>query len=138
MSVLLCRASAFQSVGLLREQLSIVHDLEWYARLLSAGNHILTADGPVLVKKEVPGGLVTGYRQWHEEERGVVNAVLEANAAVCRKPRQVRAHRALVFARVGHLNNDYGFCARRLVEAFLSAPVHSLRIVGRRIARNRQ
>lgn len=138
MSLLVCRARAFQSVGLLQERLRIVHDFEWYARLLVAGNLILTADGPVLVKKEVPGGLVASYRQWHQEERGVVNEFLEANAAVCRKPRQVRAHRALVFARVGQLNNDYRFCAHRLVEAILIAPVHSLRIMVRRIARNRQ
>ena len=138
MSVFVCRSSAFRTHGLLQEQLSIVHDFEWYARLLIAGNKILTNDGPVLVRREVPGGLVTAYRKWYEEEQGVVNMVMEDNPDVCNKPRQIRAHRALMFARAGQFSKDYGFCVCRLMDAFLSAPVHSLNIIVRRVIRNRQ
>jgi glycosyltransferase involved in cell wall biosynthesis len=136
MSVFVCRSEAFGSIGLLDERLGIVHDWEWCARLLISGNSILTPGGPVLARHEIPGGLVTRQREWYEEEQGVLDRVFRANAEYSNKQLQVRAHRALFFARIGLLRKDYAFAARRLVEAFCRAPLRSMKIIILRMNRN--
>ena len=136
MSIFMCRRAAFDSIGMFDEKLSIVHDWDWYARLLLSGNSILTPAGPALAGHEVPGGLVERHRAWYAEEQAVLDRIFASNRQYSARQRQVRAHRALVFARIGLSRRDYVFALRRLMEAFSGAPLHSLRAVALRLLRN--
>ena len=136
MSVFVCRRSLFSSIGLLDESLSITHDLDWYSRVLLSGQTIITPSGPALVKREIPGGLVTNHRRWYEEDRRVLDRVLQKQPGYQSSQRHVRAHRELFFAKLAAKRSDYGFTIKRILGAFLCAPVRSVRIVIRRISRN--
>ena len=136
MSVFVCRKAVFDAIGLLKEDLAIVHDWEWYARLLLSGNSILLPEGPVLVRREVPGGLVAKYHKWHEEEMRVLNRYLAGHHEFSGQARQAVAHRALLFARVGLEKKDYVFAMKRLIDALWNAPLRSMKIVTLRMSRN--
>ncbi|MFN7923783.1 MAG: glycosyltransferase family A protein [Bryobacteraceae bacterium] len=124
LSVVACRRSAFTRAGMFDESLSIVHDLEWYVRLIAGGGRTVHR-AQALVERSVPGGLVTKHRHWFDEERSVHGRA--AAALPDREQRWVRAARALLFARAGLANGDPAFAAARLAEAFAS-PVLAARI----------
>lgn len=136
MSVFMCRSAAFDSIGPFDETLCVVHDWDWYARLLLRGSTILAPAGPALVGHEIPGGLAARHRAWHAEEQTVLNRIFADNTQYSDKQRQVRAHRALVFARIGLSRKDYTFALRRLMEAFGWAPLNSTRVSAVRLLRN--
>lgn len=138
MSVFVCRRTAVESVGLMNEKLSIVHDLEWYARLMLNGGSIVTADGPPLVRRSGPGGLVTAHRDWYLEERHVIDSVSCMDRTVAGEQRKILAYRSLFFARTALRRGDYAFAARRAIESLLRAPARTLKIAIRRILRNRR
>jgi len=135
MSVLVCRRAAIEAAGLLDEDLSIVHDLDWYARLLLSGARIAALDGPPLVIRCAEGGLITRHRDWFAEERGVLEGIFNDHPEFAREKSSVIAHRALFFFRVGLRHADYRFAVRRLGEALWTAPMRSFTIVTRRLIR---
>jgi len=138
MSVLVARRSAFQQIGLLNPDLDICHDWDWCARLLLAGHEILPPGGPVVVKREIPGGLVTRLRDWYDEEQAILAPLLRSNPSIRAHAGAIRAYRNLLFARLAISRKDYGFAARKLGQAFLSAPNYSFRLARRKWARSRQ
>jgi glycosyltransferase involved in cell wall biosynthesis len=136
LSVVACRRAALDRVGPFDENLSIVHDLDWYLRLAAAGakmEHVPTA----LVERSVPGGLVTRHRQWFAEERTVHRRLFAANKSASGYQREVRAARALFFARLGLARRDLSFGLARLAEAFLVSPLDGASIVALRLHRRR-
>ncbi|MGH8035100.1 MAG: glycosyltransferase family 2 protein [Lysobacterales bacterium] len=137
MSTLVCRRKAFDHIGLLEETCCIVHDWEWCARLLISGNSIIKAEGPALAKREIPGGLVARYRTWYAEEQGVLDQIFNQHPEYSEWQSQVRAHRALWFARIGLVQKDYAFAAHRFADAVGQAPLRSMNIILRRLARSR-
>ncbi len=134
MSVVACRRSAFARVGALDESLSVVHDLDWYLRLvLRGGEHVHCPD--VLVERRVPGGLVHQHRRWFEEEREAHRRVFAVSAVARRHRSLVGASRGLLFARVGFAKGDAGFALLRLAEALMAGPLDVLRIARLRLTR---
>jgi glycosyltransferase involved in cell wall biosynthesis len=134
MSVVVARRTAFERFGAFDESLAIVHDLEWYARVLGGGGSILPLERP-LVYRSVPGGLVTSHRDWYREERIVVDGVLARNEIPVDAVEIVRAYRWLLFARIALAKGDVAFGAARLAEALLRAPSSSVRIAALRLGR---
>jgi len=135
MSVLVCRRGAIESIGLMNEDLRIVHDLDWYARLLLSGATIASLGGPPLVRRDSAGGLITRHREWYFEERSVLDRVFGDRPELARARSQVVAHRALFFFRVGLRHADFLFAVSRLGEALWTAPVRSIIIGASRLAR---
>lgn len=136
MSVFVCRRKLISSIGLLDESLSITHDLDWYSRLLLSGQTIISPAGKALVKRETPGGLVTNHRRWYEEDKRVLDQILLNQPGHQFNQKHIRAQRDLFFARLAVRHSDYGFAVKRILGAFLGAPIHSFRIALRRISRN--
>ena len=136
MSILVCRRSVFTDIGLLDERLRVVHDWEWYARLLLSGAAITATGGTALVGRDAQGGLVSRHRDWYREERHVLERIAGDSREVARALRQIRAHRALLFARIALRRGDTAFAAVRLGEALWTAPLRSLNILFRRLSRN--
>jgi hypothetical protein len=136
LSVFVCRRKALETVGPLNDSLLIVHDLDWYARLLMSGGTIVPVPGTAIVKREIPGGLVARHREWFEEEKGVLSRVLGESRESTVREGHVRAHRALLFARLGLARRDYSFAVLRLAEAFEAEPVRSVQIILLRLLRN--
>lgn len=134
LSVVACRRAALARIGPFDETLAIVHDLDWYLRLV-AGGGTREQHPAALVERCVPGGLVTRHRQWYAEERAVHRRLFARTAIAHRDRRRVRASRALLFARIGLAKGDLGFGLARLVEAVLASPSDSVRIAARRLLR---
>ncbi len=134
MSVVMCRRRVFDSVGTFDEALAIVQDYDWYARLLVAGETIVPLS-EVLVKRAVPGGLVTRHHAWVSEERRVVEKVL-ASARISHPDAQlVRAYRSLFFAHLAFARGDVRFGMANLLNALQISPIQTTRIAARRLAR---
>ncbi len=136
LSAFVCRREALDRVGPLNEGLLIVHDLDWYARLLMSGGTLLPVPGAAIIRREIPGGLVTRHREWFDEEQSVLRRVFGDSRECASREGHVRVHRALLFARLGIARKDYTFAARRLFEAFRRAPVRSIQIICLRLLRN--
>lgn len=136
LSIITCRRRAFTQAGYLDPGLRIVHDLDWYARLLLSGGEIIPLGSSPLVMREMPGGLVKGHRLWFDEERGVIGRACRLDQLCARNEKSIRAHRALLFSRIGISRGDYSFAAARLLEALGRAPFRSMRIVFERLRRN--
>lgn len=136
LSVFACRKALFADIGPLNEQLQITHDWDWFARLIVSGKAIHGPVGAVLVRREVPGGLVAKYREWHREELEVLDSYLNDETGLAGQRRQVGAHRALLFARIGFSKGDPVFALKRLMEAFWCAPIHSAKIITKRLGRS--
>lgn len=137
MSIVVCRRSVFDHVGLFDERWSVVHDWEWYARVLLEGGCILTPPGEAIVRREVPGELVTRHRAWYEEETAVLGGVAAKRPDLAAELRRSRAFRSLLLGKVSLDRRDYPYALRRIVTAFRLAPVRTMRTIGRRLARNR-
>jgi glycosyltransferase involved in cell wall biosynthesis len=136
LSVVACRRSAFERIGLFDESLSIVHDLDWYLRLVASGGKM--QHSPIaLVERSVPGGLVTHHRAWFAEERSVHQRAFATNRITPGHRRMIRASRALLFARIALMKGDLPFSMARFAEAFLLSPNASLRIAILRLLRLR-
>lgn len=136
MSVAVVRRSAFEQYGGLDPDLTIVHDLEWYARLLAGGEAFIRAGGGrPLVARTVPGGLVTDIRRWRREERAVIDRVLARAALAPSSVRLVRAYRALFFAHLASSRGQLGFGLARLLDALRISPRWTLRVAWRRVRR---
>ncbi len=136
MSVFFCRRSAFEKAGLMDESLNIVHDWEWYARILMSGEAMVELGGAPLVIRKGRGGLVTEHREWYREEVRVLDRACRENRDVARKRQHIHAHRALFFARTALRRHDFAFALLRLAEGFSRAPVRTLHIAARRLFRN--
>ncbi len=136
LSVFICRREVFDRIGPLNDRLGIVHDIDLYARLLLNGGAIIPVAGSSLVRRGIPGGLVTRHREWFEEERSVLSRVFGQSGECARRQGHVRSHRALFFARLGMGRKDYSFAARRLFEALWVAPVRCIQIILLRLSRN--
>jgi glycosyltransferase involved in cell wall biosynthesis len=136
LSVFVCRREMIDRTGPMDDRLGIVHDIDWYARLLLNGGSIIPVSGSPLVRRGVPGGLVTRHREWFEEEQRLLGRVFGTSRVSARRQGHLRAHRALLFARLGIRRRDYSFSVRRLFEAFRMAPVRCIRIIFLRLTRN--
>ena len=137
MSVVVCRRELFATLGPFNENARIVHDLEWYARLMAAGQRFIHLP-QTLVLRAMPGGLVTSHRDWFEEERRVVDAVFAAASSNPADERLVRAYRALFFAHLGLSKADLRFGLARLADALLTSPFSTARVGARRLVRRLQ
>jgi glycosyltransferase involved in cell wall biosynthesis len=134
LSVVACRRTLFSRIGRFDEELSVVHDLDFYLRLAAAGGRMKHYSA-ALVERAVPGGLVTRHRQWFQEEQAVHRRVFEASHCSRRNQRRIRATRSLFFARVGLARGDFGFGIARLAEACLVSPSDAMRVALRRLRR---
>jgi glycosyltransferase involved in cell wall biosynthesis len=134
MSVVVCRRRVFERVGRFDERLTIVHDLDWYARILASGGSVLHLP-MTLVERGVPGGLVQSHRTWSQEERAVLARVFAGIWHDRRSEPMVRASRSLFFARVGLAKGDLSFGLRRLAEALRYSPGWAARTAVRRLLR---
>lgn len=138
MSMLAARRSAFDQVGLLNPDLSVTHDWDWCIRLLLAGKTLLPPEGPVLVRHEVPGGLVTRLAEWYEEEMTILYGVFEDHPRYVPHRRNILSYRNLLFARLGMTRGELAFTAQRLTSAFLASPARTIRIIHLKLKRHRQ
>jgi hypothetical protein len=134
LSVVVCRREAFDCFGRFDESLSIVHDLDWYGRVLVGGGSFVYLPRP-LVERSVPGGLVTSHRRWFHEERTAHARAFAGDPTDARYERMVRAYRSLFFARVGLAERDLSFGFSRLAEALLESPYWTVRIAALRLLR---
>lgn len=117
-SVVVVRRDAFTRHGAFDESLAIVHDWEWYARVVAQGGVLHHLDRP-LVERGVPGGLIRSHRDWYREESSVLAHALAGRPE---DERLVRTYRALFFGRVALGRRDVSFGVARLVEAFRRSP----------------
>ena len=131
MSVVACRREAFERFGLLDERLRIVHDLDWYARVLAGGGALAHLPGE-LVERSAPGRLTAAHRRWFAEERSVLTRTTTANGDA----RLIRAYRSLFFARIALGKGDVPFGLARLGEALAASPRSTVRLAARRLRRN--
>lgn len=122
-SVAACRRDAFETYGRLDERLRIVHDWEWYARVVAKGGVVVHL-ARQLVERGVPGGL-TAHRSWYREESVVLTRVLAGRPA---DERLVRTYRALFFGRVALAKGDVVFGLARVAEALRRSPSSSARL----------
>lgn len=128
LSIVACRRTAFDRIGLFNESLRIVHDLDWYVRLTQAGGQfVVTPD--VLVEHAVPGGLVTKHRDWYHEEQSVHQNCIEPS---------VRVARELFFARTALANGDIPFALARAAAGFAKSPRIATSMIARRVHQRRQ
>lgn len=134
LSVVVCRREALQRFGPLDEQLSIVHDLEWYARLVAAGLGVIRLPR-LLAERQVPGGLVSAHRDWFREERAVHEAIFARQRLNRAERRMIRTYRALFFARIALGKGDLAFGLPRLGEAAWSSPRWTVEVAARRALR---
>lgn len=137
MSAVVCRRAAFDRHGLFSETWHIIHDWEWYARLLVSGEQFVHLDRQ-LVGRAVPGGLVTRHRDWYAEEQRLLDTTLRMAAVTSRDARLVRSYRSLFFARLALARGDIAFGVRRLVDAFVTSPPSALSVTTRRLLRRLQ
>lgn len=117
-SVAAFRRDVFERFGRFDERLLIVHDWEWYARVVALGG-VLKRLGGQLVERGVPGGLIQSHDDWYREESGVIAHVLAGRPA---DERLVRTYRALYFGRIALARGDLRFGLARLGEAFRRSP----------------
>src|SRR5262249_14957766 len=134
LSVVVCRRKVFDAVGVFDPELSIVHDLDWYARVLAAGANF-TRLPSVLVQRSVPGGLVTSYRKWFREEHALLERLFGRDLTHHEHERMIRAYRALFFAHVGWEQRDFAFGAWRMYDALAQSPHWTLRMAALRLGR---
>jgi len=132
LSVVACRRSAFERIGPFDEALVIVHDLDWYLRLLVAGGQLAHISTP-LVERSVPGGLVQRHRLWYAEERAVHDRLFAKTPISQRDQQRIRASRAMWFMRIGLTRADIGFALARLGEAILASPLDCVRVAAIRL-----
>jgi glycosyltransferase involved in cell wall biosynthesis len=137
LSVVACRRTALERVGPFTESLSIVHDLDWYLRLLTAGGKVEHYPD-ALVDHAVPGGLVTRHREWFREERAVHRLFFLTHALDKHDRRRIRTSRALFFASIALAKGDLVFGVVRLAEAFFLSPLEAARTTARRLLRRWQ
>jgi glycosyltransferase involved in cell wall biosynthesis len=136
LSAVVCRRETVTRAGLLDPQLAIVHDLDWYARILLRGGSLSPLPGPPLLTRRLPGGLIGDHHRWLAEEQSLITRLVGQSPLCAARERQIRAHRNLFFARIGLARGDLGFAVRRLSAALLQAPARTLQIAVRRLSRN--
>jgi glycosyltransferase involved in cell wall biosynthesis len=134
LSTTVCRREAFDRFGRFDESLAVVHDFDWYLRILAGGGAIVHLPRS-LVERSVPGGLVTAHRRWFGEDRAVITKGLAASSAPGRDEPMIRAYRSLFFARVALAKGDLSFGLARLADALRSSPRWSAKLVALSLAR---
>ena len=134
MSVVVCRREAFDRFGRFDESLHIVHDLDWYCRILTGSGGLVYLPR-LLVERGIPGGLVTSHRKWFQEERTAHARAFAGDRAEARHERMVRAYRSLFFARISLAERDLRFAFSRLAGAVLESPYWTVRIAALRLLR---
>jgi len=137
LSVVTCRRAAFERIGPFDETLPIVHDLDWYLRLIASGGKV-EHSSTALVEHAVPARLVTRHRQWFQEERSVHRRFFAKGRLAPEHQRLIRAARALLFARVGLTKWDLAFGLARLTEAILVSPIDAVDVMARKLRRRRR
>jgi len=137
LSVVACRRTALDRIGPFDETLAIVHDLDWYLRLVVAGGQRAHDPSP-LVERTVPGGLVTRHRLWYAEERAVHRRLMASTPVSPRDQQRVRASRAMLFARIALAKGDIVFGLARLGEAVLASPLDCVHIAASRLLHRRR
>ena len=131
MSAVVCRRDAFARFGRLDESLRVVHDLDWYARVLAGGGRIAHVPQELL-ERGAPGRLTAEHRRWFAEERTVLARTAAANGDA----RLIRAYRSLFFARVALGKGDVPFGLARLGEALAASPGSTVRLAALRLRLN--
>jgi len=126
MSVLVVRRTAFEEVGLLDNDLQVTHDWDWCARLLISGGSILPPGGSALVKRQIPGGLVTRLRDWYREEQIILEQAFSSVSSAKANRRHILAYRNLLFARIAISRGDFGFGIYRVFSSLWFAPLWSV------------
>lgn len=134
MSTVMVRRAVVDRVGPLDENLTIVHDLEWYGRLLALGLPFARVDR-ALVARSLPGGLIGNYPRWFTEEQWVISQAATRSALVRQHGAMIRTQRSLFFAKVALGRGDLRFGGRRLAEALFTSPVWALKVVALRLVR---
>jgi glycosyltransferase involved in cell wall biosynthesis len=136
MSVVVCRREAFDRAGPFDDRLTIVHDLDWYARLLVAGSSFSALPGAEpLVARAVPGGLVQSHERWFAEEQQVLARIWSEGRVRPADETLIRATRSLFFARLAIARGDFTFGLRRLAEAVAISPRWTVTVAVRRLVR---
>ena len=98
MSALVCRRSVLGDVGMLDQELLIVHDWEWYIRLLGKGNgRIGNVNIPLVFRRQHEKQLVADLRLWINEENRVLDRFFKDNPQLRHLERLVRSSRDLYF-----------------------------------------
>ena len=133
-STMICRREAIDRFGRFDESLTIVHDLDWYARVLAGGGQIAHLPRP-LVERSVPGGLINDHRRWFAEERTAHARAFAASDEARRAETMIRAYRSLWFARVALAKGDLTFGLARLAEAVLRSPRWTMRLAALSLGR---
>jgi glycosyltransferase involved in cell wall biosynthesis len=133
-STMICRREAIDRFGRFDEGLAVVHDFDWYARVLAGGGVIAHLPRP-LVERSVPGGLITDHRRWFGEERTMIGRALAASEGARRARPMIRAYRSLWFARVALAKGDVAFGLARLAEALLQSPRWTAKLAALSLAR---
>jgi glycosyltransferase involved in cell wall biosynthesis len=134
LSIVVCRREAFDRFGRFDERLHIVHDLDWYQRILVGGGSFAYLPHP-LVRRGIPGGLVTSHRRWFEEEHNAHSHALIGNPVKENDKCLIRTYRSLFFAHIALSHRDWSFGFFRLIAAFLQSPLWTMRIAGLRLLR---
>jgi glycosyltransferase involved in cell wall biosynthesis len=137
MSVLAARRSAFEEIGLLDTSLAVCHDWDWCIRLVASGQSLLPPEGPVTVRREIPGGLVTRLADWYAEEQQILDRLFDEHPEYRRGRATAMAWRNLWFARVALSRGERSFAINRLAQAFGRHPLSALRIIRLKLARQR-
>lgn len=134
LSVVACRRTVFERIGWFDENLTIVHDLDWYLRIAGSGG-TMQHHPSALVERAVPGGLVTRHRHWFREEQAVYRRFFDAHKVERRQRRRVYALRSLFFAKVALAKADLAFGLVRLAGAILASPLDAVQIAAVRLSR---
>jgi glycosyltransferase involved in cell wall biosynthesis len=134
LSAVVCRREAFERFGRFDENLAIVHDFDWYVRILAGGGAIAHLPR-CLVERSVPGGLVSAHRPWFSEDSAVITKALASSSDRNREEPMIRAYRSLFFAQVALAKGDLTFGLARLAEALRSSPRWSARLVALSLVR---
>lgn len=124
MSVMVCRRKVLD-VGLMDKQYKIVHDFEWYIRILSLKGSMSGYIGKPLVYRTIhTNQLISKYEEWQREEHIVTDAFFRKHPAFRKKEKTVRAFRSLYFAHLAFKLNNYRYGFRQLYDAIF---VHSFK-----------
>ena len=137
MSVMVCRSKAL-GAGLLDPSLSIVHDYDWYLRIIAHTDApIGYAPQPLVYRTLHSAQLTSGLYKWMEEEIAVIDKYFEHHPEAKNHEPKVRAYRALYFGYLAIKSEEYIVGLRLILYAFFR---HSFRsasgIAVERIRRN--
>ena len=122
MSLLVCRKQALE-IGLLDSTFSIVHDHEWYVRVLAqSGQTVGRIQQTLVYRCHHDDQLVSNFERWQSEEQIVIETFFKENPQYQHHRATVYAARALFF---GHLHLTRGERHLGLINLYNALLVHS-------------